>query len=166
MYVYNELIPRTQTVITDVLYLGRATERNETEIQEKQVRMCKTAPGAVFAFGLRKHFGGSKTAGSVLIYEPGIMQGKMNTDSDLQDTACIRRKELGKTAKGTWEWLKRVREMYKGRCRRRQKSSWTLDHSTRETARTAMFHKRIRQLHERSGKSEQLKSERQHGLSC
>ncbi|XP_042803377.1 40S ribosomal protein S24-like [Panthera leo] len=55
-----------QTVI-DVLHPRKATVP-EIEIQEKQAKMDKITPDAIFVFGFRTHFGGGETTGLSIIY--------------------------------------------------------------------------------------------------
>ncbi|XP_052594187.1 40S ribosomal protein S24-like [Peromyscus californicus insignis] len=60
-FMINRLLRRKQMLI-DVLHPGKATVP-KTEIREKLAKMYKTTPDAIFVFGFRTHFGGSKTAG-------------------------------------------------------------------------------------------------------
>ena len=56
-------------MVTDVLHPGKATVP-KTEIQEKLAKMYKTTPDVIFVFGFRTHFGGGKTTGFGMIYDP------------------------------------------------------------------------------------------------
>uniref|UniRef100_A0A2K6KPX2 Small ribosomal subunit protein eS24 n=1 Tax=Rhinopithecus bieti TaxID=61621 RepID=A0A2K6KPX2_RHIBE len=100
-FATNRLLQRKRMVI-DVLHPGKATVP-KTEIREKLAKMYKTTPDVIFVFGFRTHFGGGKTTGFGMIYDSLDYAKKMNPNIDLQDMACMRRKDLKKATKGTQE---------------------------------------------------------------
>ncbi|XP_034527902.1 40S ribosomal protein S24-like [Ailuropoda melanoleuca] len=65
-FMTNRLLQLKQ-MVTDVLH-PRKVIVPKTEIWEKPAKMYKTTPDVIFVFGLRAHFGGSKTAGFDMIY--------------------------------------------------------------------------------------------------
>merc|ERR1712141_588277 len=67
-YMTNRLLARRQMVV-DVLHPNRPSVA-KTDIREKLAKMYKCTPDRVFAFGFRTNFGGGKSTGFALIYDP------------------------------------------------------------------------------------------------
>ncbi|XP_044102911.1 40S ribosomal protein S24-like [Neovison vison] len=107
-------------MVIDVLHPEKATIP-KTEIWEKLAKMYRAMTDVIFIFGFRVHFDGGRTTGFGMIDESLDYAKKNEPKSDSQDMACMREKDVKKTAKGTQKQKEESQGDCKSQCRHWQK---------------------------------------------